>query len=224
MEFYWAYANYEDLMTMLEEMYKNIIKKTFGTLKIKSQGQEIDWGQKWKRLDYFDAFKKAANLNIENATIKDLEKKAEELKIHTEPNLGKGRLIDLIYKKKVRPFIIEPTFLIHHPVEVSPLAKRHMENAEKTQRFQILAYGSELGNGYSELNDPLDQRARFEEQARLRAEGDKEAQMMDLDFVEALEYGMPPAGGFGLSERLFSFLVDMPMREAVFFPTLRQEK
>jgi lysyl-tRNA synthetase, class II len=224
MEFYWAYANYEDMMLLLEDMYKTVIRNTFGTLKIKSKGQEIDWGKKWKRIDYFDAFKEATGINISNTSKEELEKKAKELNIKIEPNLGKGRLIDHIYKKKVRPFIIEPTFLIHHPVEVSPLAKRHLENPEKTQRFQILAYGSELGNGFSELNDPLDQRSRFEEQAKLRAEGDSEAQMTDLDFVEALEYGMPPAAGFGLSERLFSYLVDMPMREAVFFPTMKPEQ
>jgi len=223
MEFYWAYVNYEDLMLFLEKMYKTIIKKTFGALKIKSKGQEIDWGQKWKRIDYFDAFKDATGIDISNTTKEELEKKAKEFDIKIDPNFGKGRLIDHIYKKKVRPFIIEPSFLIHHPVEVSPLAKRDIKNQEKTQRFQILAYGSELGNGYSELNDPLDQRNRFEDQANLRAKGDKEAQMMDLDFVEALEYGMPPAAGFGLSERLFSFLADMPMRESVFFPTLRPE-
>ncbi|MCL4353055.1 lysine--tRNA ligase [Patescibacteria group bacterium] len=223
MEFYWAYANYEDLMIMLEDMYKKVTKETFGTLKIKSQGQEIDWGRKWEKVDYFEAFKKATGIDLNDVSKEELLKKARELRLSPEENLGKGRLIDLIYKKRVRPFIIQPTFLINHPVEVSPLAKRDPKNPNKVQRLQILAYGSELGNGFSELNDPIDQRKRFEEQARLRKAGDEEAQMMDTDFVEALEYGMPPAAGFGLSERLFAFLVDMPMREAVFFPPLRSK-
>ena len=117
--------------------------------------------------------------------------------------------------------MIQPTLLINHPIEISPLAKRHADDPSKTERMQVVACGTELGNGWSELNDPADQRARFEEQARLRAAGDPEAQMMDEDFVEALEYGMPPAAGFGLSERLFAILMNKPVRETVFFPLMR---
>lgn len=224
MEFYWAYADYNDLMVILEDMYRKVIKKTFGTLIITSHGKTIDWSKPWKKLDYFEAFKEKTGLDLSKVSIKELETKAKEFSIPIEPNLGKGRLIDMIYKKTIRPFVIEPTFLIHHPVEVSPLAKRVVKNPEKTQRLQILAYGTELGNGFSELNDPVDQRERFEEQANLRVAGDEEAQMMDEDFVQALEYGMPSAAGFGLSERVFAFLVDMPMREAIFFPPMRSDE
>ncbi len=221
MEFYWAYADYEQLMDLTEKMFQDVIKKTFGTLAIESHGHKVDWSNNFKRLDYFEAFKKETGLNLEKASVADLTVKANELHLKLEKNIGKGRLIDLLYKKTVRPTIIEPTFLINHPVEVSPLSKRRQENPNQVERVQLLAYGSELTNGYSELNDPIDQRQRFEEQAKLRAAGDEEAQMPDEDFVQALEYGMPPTAGFGMSERVFAYLVDLPMREAVFFPTLR---
>lgn len=224
MEFYWAYANYQDLMKLVEKMYKTIIKETTGNLTTTYQGQKINWGKKWGVVDYCDEFKKITKIDISNCSVSDLQKKAKELKLDFEKSAGKGRLIDLIYKKTIRPKLIQPVFLINHPVEVSPLAKRKEDEPHKTERMQPVAGGSELGNGFSELNDPLDQRARFEEQAKLRDSGDEEAQMMDEDFVIALEHGMPPAAGFGLSERLFAVLMDKPIRETVFFPTLRPKK
>ena len=142
-----------------------------------------------------------------------------------EPDIkiGWGRLVDLIFKKLCRPKLIQPTFVINHPVEVSPLSKCREDNPKQVERFQIFAGGSELGNGWSELNDPLDQRQRFEQQMKLRAAGDKEAQILDEEFLEALEYGMPPTAGFGMSERLFAFLMDKPIRETVFFPYLKEK-
>lgn len=223
MEFYWAYADYVQLMVLTEEMFRYVIKETFGTTIITSHGQKVDWAKPWKQLDYFDAFFDATGLDLHTITIDQLQDKAKELGVRTEKNSGKGRLIDLIYKKTIRPYIIEPTHLVNHPVEVSPLAKRHKVDPAKVERVQTLAYGTELTNGFSELNDPIDQRERFEEQAKLRAAGDDEAMSLDEDFLEALEYGMPPAAGFGMSERVFSYLVDMPMRESVLFPTMRPE-
>jgi lysyl-tRNA synthetase class 2 len=175
-------------------------------------------------VDYVEAFKKATGVNPASASREDLAKKAKELKLDFDKKAGKGRLIDLIYKKTVRPNLVEPSFLVDPPVEIEPLAKRKPGNPSVVERFQIVAGGTELGKGFSELNDPVDQRARFEEQMKLRAEGDKEAQFMDEDFVEALEYGMPPAGGFGVSERLFAVLMDRPVRETVFFPLMRTKK
>jgi lysyl-tRNA synthetase class 2 len=137
--------------------------------------------------------------------------------------MGTGRLVDLFWKKLVRPKVVGPLFIVNHPVEVSPLAKRDPKKPSRVQRMQIIAGGSELGNGFSELNDPADQRERFEEQMKLRAAGDSEAQMLDEDFINALEYGMPPAAGFGFSERLFSFMVDKPIRETVLFPPMRSK-
>jgi lysyl-tRNA synthetase class 2 len=224
LEFYWAYHDYNDVMVLTEKMYKAVIEKTCGGLTSEHSGKKIDWSKKWKKVDYVEVFKKANDLDPTEATREELMKKAKELKLETDKNMGKGRLIDLIYKKTVRPHLIEPCFLVNPPVEIEPLAKRAPGNEKVVERFKIMAAGTELGKGFSELNDPLDQRARFEEQMKLREAGDKEAQHLDEDFVEALEYGMPPAGGFGVSERLFAVLMDKPMREVVFFPLMRAQK
>lgn len=225
MEFYWAYANYEDLLGFVQKMCQEIIKKTFGTLTTTRRGKKIDWGGTWPQVEYAEIFKSEAGIDLlKDPPIALLRKKAQDLGLSPQSYLGKGRLIDLIHKKTVRPKFVNPTFLIHHPVEVSPLAKRLAKNPKVTERIQIMAGGTELGNGWSELNDPIEQKERFLEQAKLHAAGDEEAQMTDLDFVRALEYGMPPTAGFGLSERLFAFLVDKPMREVVFFPTLKPER
>ena len=223
MEFYWAYADYRELMKFLEKMFRAVIKKTFKTLKIKSHGFEADWGKKWKMYDYYELFVKNAGLDLRKTSDADLRKKADGLGLKYEKNAQRGRLIDLIYKKTVRPKLMEPGFLVNPPVEIEPLAKRLPEDPSRVERLQIVAYGTELGKGFSELNDPIDQRKRFEEQMALREKGDKEAQYLDEDFLEALEYGMPPAAGFGMSERFFSILLDRPIRETVIFPLMRQE-
>ena len=221
MEFYWAYHDYNDLMKLVEKMYKDVIKKTTGGLKTTFQGQKINWGKKWEKVEYVKVFEKFNKLNPVSASRDELFKKAVSLGLQPEKNFGKGRLIDLIYKKTVRPTLIQPCFLVNPPVEVEPLAKRSEKNSALVERIQVVACGTELGKGFSELNDPLDQRARFEEQMKLRDAGDKEAQFLDEDFLEALEYGMPPAAGFGLSERLFAIIMDKPVRETVIFPLMR---
>jgi lysyl-tRNA synthetase class 2 len=225
LEFYWAYSDYHDVMRLTENIYKEVIEKTCGGLVTEFGGKKIDWSKKWPSVDYVEAFKKANDgLDPISASHTELAAKTRELKLEVDKNAGKGRLIDLIFKKTVRPTLIEPCFLINPPVEIEPLAKRHPENPAVVERFQIVACGTELGKGFSELNDPDDQRARFEEQMKLRAAGDAEAQYLDEDFLEALQYGMPPAGGFGVSERLFAILMDMPIRETVFFPLMRAKK
>ncbi len=224
MEMYWAYQDYRGLMSFLEKMIKKVIKATFGTYAIAHKGQKIDWGKKWKIYDYYGLFKKETGLDLHIATKEDLLKKARVLAIeHADAALGRGRLIDLIYKKTVRLKLIEPGFLVDPPVDVEPLAKRFANDSDRVERFQIVAYGTELGKGFSELNDSIDQRARFEDQMKLRAAGDTEAQMMDEEYVEAMEYGMPPAAGFAYSERLFAVLMDKPVRETVIFPLMRQK-
>ncbi len=224
LEFYWAYADYNDLMKFIEKLYKRVIKATCGTLITEWRGQKIDWSRKWPTVDYFAIFKKKTGIDLSTATINDLRKKAKESGITTDQSIGKGRLIDLLFKKFIRPEMIQPCFLIDPPLEIEPLAKRIVGNEHKVARFQIVACGSELGKGFSEANDPQDERARFEEQMSLREKGDAEAQMLDEDFLESLEYGMPPAAGFGVSERLFSLLMDKPVRETVFFPAMKSEK
>ena len=225
MEFYWAYGDFEKMMDMTQEMYQHVIKETFGTLELPYQGQTINWGGKWPRQDYFELFKKYTGLDLNSATEDDLKKYADSKHIKYEEFAGRGRVIDLIFKKSIRilpEVAFQPSFLINQPVELEPLAKRDPKNPKVVQRMQILACGSELGKGFGELNDPVDQRSRFDDQAKLREAGDGEAQMMDEDYVEAMEYGMPPAAGFGLSERLFAVLCDKSIRETTIFPLMKE--
>lgn len=223
MEFYWAYANYEDSMKLSQELYQFIAQEVFGTTKFKINGFEIDLAGEWKKIDYVKTVRDKLKIDVLTASDAELKKKIEELKLKTSKVLTRGRMIDILWKS-IRPTIAGPVFLINHPVEVSPLAKKTADNPKLVERYQAIIGGTELSNGYTELNDPTDQRERFLEQARLREEGDKEAQMNDEDFVEALEYGMPPATGFGMSERVFAVLSNRPVRECVMFPLVRPKK
>lgn len=223
MEFYWAYANYEDGMKLVEKMYKQAIKAAFGTLKFDiGEFSNIDLNKEWEKIDYVDKIKEITGVDVLKADDKELRKKLDELKVKYDDNQSKARLVDSLWKH-CRKGIKGPAFLVNHPVIVSPLAKRKADNPELTERYQVLIAGSELGNGYSELNDPIDQAERFKEQAEMRAAGDSEAQMHDKDFVEALEHGMPPTTGFGLSERVFSFFANKSIRECVLFPLMKPE-
>lgn len=204
MEFYWAYADYEDSMKLVEDMYKYVAKKTFGKLKFEIEGHVVDLSVPWEKIDYTQTI---------------LEKTGRDISKSSLP----ARELDQLWKS-VRKSIAGPAFLVGHPVEVSPLAKRISGKPGFVERYQVIIAGSEMGNGYSELNDPLDQAERFAKQQAMREAGDEEAQMNDTDFVTALEYGMPPVTGFGVSERLFSFLANLPIRETVLFPLLRPEK
>jgi len=228
MECYAAYWDYDKMMALVEKMYKKVVKKTTGGFKTKFGNKIIDWGKKWQKIDYFEVFKKEVKIDLNRTNHKELVDKILSLDLGFNKDelsiLGKGRLIDLIFKKVIRHKIIQPVFIVGQPIEISPLAKSEPNNPLKARRFQVLAAGTEVGNGWAELNDPLEQRRRFEEQMKLREQGDKEAQWLDEDFLEALEYGMPPAAGFGMSERLFAILMDKPIRETVFFPLMRREK
>ncbi len=221
MEFYAAYWDLRKGMKFCDKMFKKVVEKVCGGLVTEYKNENIDWGKKFTVVDYFDAFKKETGIDLKKTTVEQLKKKADELEIKYEPSYGKGRMIDTIYKKAVRQKLIQPCFLVGHPLEVSPLAKIDPKKPNRALRFQIVAGGSELCNAFSELNDPIDQRKRFEEQMKLREAGDMEAQMLDEDFIEALEYGMPPAFGFGMSERFFSFLMNKSIRETVIFPPMK---
>lgn len=223
LEFYWGYADYKDLMKFIEKTYKKVILATVGSMKTTRNGQEIDWSGKWPTVDYFTIFKEKTGIDLNKATEEQLKEYAKKNNVDVTQHAGRGRLIDAIFKS-IRKTLVQPCFLINPPVDVEPLAKRLKPGSNKVARFQVVAAGTELGKGFSELNDPIDQRARFEEQMKLREAGDKEAQQIDEDFIEALEYGMPPTAGFGVSERLFAVLLDKPLRETVFFPTLRPKK
>lgn len=225
MEFYAAYWDLEKGMKFAEEMYKKITQTVLGHPMSKWQDNEIDWSKKFPIIDYFTEFKKETDIDLNNdVSVDELKKKANELGIKYEPSYGKGRMIDTIYKKTVRVKIIQPSFLVGHPIEVSPLAKKDSGNPNKVLRFQIVAGGSELCNAFGELNDPIDQKNRFLEQMKAKEAGDAEAMSMDEDFVEALEYGMPPAFGFGMSERFFAFLMNKSVRECVIFPPVKSKE
>lgn len=219
-EYYWAYQDYEGGMKFIEKLYKYVIKETMGTLKTKRGEMTIDWGKKWGRVDYYDIFKKETGIDLHKAGEHELRAYATKQGLDHQKHIGRGRVIDLIFKK-IRHKLVQPCFLVNPPADIEPLAKRLSPDSDRVARFQVVAAGTELGKGFTELNDPVDQRLRFEAQMKLREAGDAEAQRLDDDYVEAMEYGMPPNHGFGVSERLFSILIDKPIRETVFFPILR---
>jgi len=224
MEFYWAYADYKQGMKLVEELYKFVIKETFGTLKFKIKDFNVDFSKKWEVYDYQTIINKYAKIDIFEASLQEMENQLQKLGITYDKNgFNKTRAIDNLWKY-CRKNLAGPGFLINLPVDVSPLAKRDEKNPKIAQRFQVIVAGSEVGNGYSELNDPIDQEERFYEQEKLRKQGDQEAQMFAHDFVEALEYGMPPTCGFGIGgERLFAFLMNKSARECQIFPLMRQK-
>ena len=222
MEFYWAYANYEDGMKLVEEMYKKVTKTILGKLKFESHGYKVDLGKKWEIYDYEKLIKKYTGVEIYKTSENQIKKTLDKLKVEYNPNVDKWRLVDSLWKY-CRKKLTGPGFLINQPVEVSPLAKRNSKDPRKVEQFQVIIAGTELGNGYSELNDPIDQDERFKKQVELKKAGDSESMEHDKGFVEALKYGMPPTCGFGVSERFFSYLVDKPIRETVIFPLVKPE-
>jgi len=229
LEFYAAYMDYNELMDFTEKFLQTVIKQTFNTLKTSYSNKTIDFSTKWKKIDYTEIMKKETGIDLNKEDTKEklisaIRKKG--LKIDIDENLGRGRIMDQLYKQYVRPKLIQPCFLINHPIDISPLAKKHKDNPKLTQRFQLLVAGSEIVNAFTELNDPIDQKERFEEQMKLREAGDDEAQMMDQDFVEALEIGLPPTAGFGLGiDRLLAIITDQPtVRDVVLFPMMKPEE
>lgn len=219
MEFYWAYASYTDGMALTEELYKKIAQDVFGTTRFETRGHVFDLSGKWTRIDYRETVKKETGIDILDTTYDEVKKKLDRLEVAYDGNTLE-RLVDTLWKY-CRKKISGPVFLTGHPKLISPLSKSMRENPELTERFQIIIAGAELGNGYSELNDPINQAERFAAQRELLEQGDKEAMMPDDDFVEMLEYGMPPTCGFGFGEMLFAFLADKPIRETQMFPLMR---
>ncbi|MCX6795131.1 MAG: lysine--tRNA ligase [Candidatus Falkowbacteria bacterium] len=219
LEFYWAYANYNDGMKLAQEMYQEIAQRVFGTTEFTTKGMSYDLSGEWPKIDYRDTVLEKTGIDVLKASEEEMAAKLAELQVKYE-GANRERLMDTLWKY-CRKTIAGPVFLINHPKLVSPLSKAKEDNPELTERFQIIIAGSEVGNGFSELNDPVDQRARFELQQKLIDRGDKEAMMADFEFVEMLEHGMPPTCGFGFGERLFAFLVDKPIRETTLFPLMK---
>jgi lysyl-tRNA synthetase class 2 len=218
MEFYWSFADYNDGMDLVKDMYRTIAKEVFGTTKFTTRGHTFDLADEWVKIDYAEEIKKQTGVDVNAASEKDIIAKLQELNVKYE-GTNRERLTDTLWKY-CRKNISGPSFLVGHPLIVSPLAKP-VKGTSKTQQFQPLLAGSELGKGYSELNDPIDQLERFHVQKKLLEGGDTEAMMADEEFVEMLEHGMPPTCGFGFGERLFAFFVDKPLREVQTFPLMR---
>jgi lysyl-tRNA synthetase, class II len=221
-EWYWAYADYRDNMELVKEIFRHIAKSVYGKTKFTTRGHTFDLADEWKELDYTTLIKERFGIDIFEDSDEKILKVVEQNNIELGEDINRNRLIDNLMKI-ARSEISGPAFLVNQPKFISPLAKSHKDKEELTERFQPIIAGSELGNGYSEINNPLDQLDRFLEQQALREEGDDEAHMLDIDFVEMLEYGMPPTSGYGHSERIFWFMEDVTAREGTFFPQMRNE-
>ncbi len=226
-EIYQAFADYRDMMDLTEEVVVKTAEKVLGTTKIVYEGTEIELASPWKRISMIDAVKEYSGKDFTNVTdIEEARAMAKELNVEIEPSFGIGKIINACFEEYVEDKLIQPTFITGHPKEISPLAKSNPENPEITDRFEAYIYGREICNGFTELNDPIDQKERFMKQVEERAAGDEEANMMDEDFVTALEYGLPPTGGLGIGiDRLVMFLTNSStIRDVLFFPTMKPLK
>lgn len=223
-ELYQAYVDYNDMMCLLENMVASVAMDVLGTTKITYQGQELDLTPPWDRKTMLGAIKEYTGIDFnEYLTPEEARQQAENLGIETESTDSWGKVLDRIFEEKVEPKLIQPVHIIDYPRDISPLAKVHRDNPKLTERFETRVNGWEISNAFSELTDPIDQRNRFESQARAKAMGDEEAMSIDEDFICALEHGMPPAGGMGIGiDRLVMLLTDSPsIRDVIAFPTMR---
>ena len=226
MEIYVSYKDYNWMMDFTEKMLEKICLDVNGTTKVKVGDNEIDFKAPYRRITMTDAIKEKTGFDITGKTEEELRAFCREAGIETDPSMGKGKLIDEIFGEKCEGSYIQPTFIIDYPIEMSPLTKRHRENPELTERFELMVNGKELANAYSELNDPIDQYGRFVDQMRLADKGDDEAMIIDADFIRALEYGMPPTSGMGIGmDRLAMLLTGQTtIQEVLLFPQMRPEK
>lgn len=223
LELYQSYADYSDMMTLTETLLSELAKKHMGSLSFEYQGNMIDMTPPFQRLTFHEALKTYANVDADNYDA--LFKRASELGIDPNEGISKGTLIMEIYDKCVEPKLIQPTFMMDHPWETSPLAKKKRDNDDLVERFELIINGMEIANAFSELNDPIDQEERFEDQEKARKAGDDEAHLMDHDFIEALKYGMPPAGGLGIGiDRVVMLLTNShSIRDVIFFPHMKDK-
>ncbi|HRF28799.1 MAG TPA: OB-fold nucleic acid binding domain-containing protein [Candidatus Saccharibacteria bacterium] len=222
MEWYWAYANWQDGREFMEQMYKTVLEKTFGTLQFKLGKFDVDMSGEWEVWDYATVIKDRYGIDVYESSLDDVKKALADNKLEVEQTENRARGIDKLWKN-IRKDVAGPVWLINTPKFISPLAKTSPDDERVVERFQPVIAGSELGNGFSELNDPIDQLQRFMEQQAMRDAGDDEAMMLDIDYVEMLEYGMPPACGWGHSERVFWIFEGVTAREGVPFPQLKSE-
>ena len=226
MELYVAYKDYNWMMDLVEEMVEKIAVAVHGKTQVKVGDHAINFERPWKRLTMFEAIEEYTGIDISEMDEKALLATAKELGIEVDDSFGKGKLIDEIFGEKCEPNLIQPTFITDYPVEMSPLAKKHRTKAGLVERFEVICNGKEIANAYSELNDPIDQRARFEEQLELGKRGDEEAMVLDEDFLKAIEFGMPPTAGLGIGiDRLAMIMTNSnSIQDVLFFPQMRPEK
>ncbi|MGE0018045.1 MAG: lysine--tRNA ligase [Draconibacterium sp.] len=226
MEIYVAYKDYKWMMGFTEEICERVALALHGTTKVQVGENIIDFKTPYPRVTMTEAIKTHTGYDISGKTEQELREICNKLGIETDPTMGKGKLIDEIFGEKCEHNFIQPTFITDYPVEMSPLTKKHRENTELTERFELMVNGKELANAYSELNDPIDQRERFEDQLKLSEKGDDEAMFIDQDFLRALEFGMPPTSGMGMGiDRLAMFMTNSPsIQDVLFFPQMKPEK
>ena len=226
MELYVAYKDYDWMMDLTEEMVERIAIDMHGTTKVQVGDKEIDFKRPWKRITMYDAIKENTTIDISEMNEKELVDVAKKVGVDVDESMGKGKLIDEIFGETVEPNLIQPTFITDYPVEMSPLAKKHRNKEGLVERFEAICNGKEICNAFSELNDPIDQRKRFEEQLELGKRGDDESMVLDEDFLRALEFGMPPTAGMGIGiDRLSMIMANQPsIQDVLFFPQMRPEK
>jgi len=225
MEIYVAYKDYKWMMDFTEKMLESICLEVLGTTEVKIGEKTVSFKSPFKRITMLDSIKEHTGVDISKMNESEIREVCTNLGVEVDESMGKGKLIDEIFGEKCESNYIQPTFITDYPVEMSPLCKKHRDNPELTERFELMVNGKELANAYSELNDPIDQKERFEEQVKLAEKGDDEAMFIDLDFVRALEYGMPPTSGMGIGiDRLVMFLCNQPsIQEVLFFPQMKPE-
>ncbi len=226
MEIYIAYKDYNWMMDFTEEMIENVALALHGTTKVQLGDKEIDFKRPFKRITMIDSIKEHTGIDINGMNEEQLREVCKKLNVETDDSMGKGKLIDELFGEKCEGNYIQPTFIIDYPKEMSPLCKRHRNNPDLTERFELMVNGKELCNAYSELNDPIDQLDRFQEQLKLSEKGDDEAMFIDMDFVRALEYGMPPTSGMGIGiDRLVMLMTNQQsIQDVLFFPQMKPEK
>ena len=226
MEIYVAYKDYNWMMDFVEEMIEKVAIDLHGTTRVKLGDKELDFKRPFKRITMIDSIKEFTGVDISGMNETELRNVCKQIHVETDPTMGKGKLIDEIFGSKCEPHYIQPTFIKDYPVEMSPLCKKHRNNPELTERFELMVNGKELCNAYTELNDPIDQLDRFKTQLELSKKGDEEAMFIDMDFVRALEYGMPPTSGMGIGmDRLAMLMTNSAsIQDVLFFPQMKPEK
>jgi lysyl-tRNA synthetase class 2 len=222
-ELYWAYHDYRDIMKLTKELIVFVAQKVLGKLEVPHQGKTIPLAGEWKEISLLDSIQEATGVDCLAMDEKALATAVRKMGLEVPTNPNWGVLVDILFSEKVQPGLQNPTFVTDYPAEISPLAKKHRSNPRLTERFELFIMGQEMANAFSELNDPIDQRERFMQQLALKEKGDEEAHELDEDYLNALEYGMPPTGGLGLGlDRLVMFLTDQPsIRDVLFFPQMR---